>query len=166
MAGAQNIGESSDNPVAINVTAMVDVIFCLCIFFMCSFHFKQLAGKMDSWLPQDKGMNEGAAAPADLDEIRVQMTFDGTRTIYQVGSRQITEPRELETYIVAQSGDYQRAGNLDVPVILDAHPAVPWRDVVTVMNLCKRNNIDKIEFSFAPTGIGGPTSAPVSAAAR
>ena len=29
MGGSQNIGEASDNPVAINVTAMVDVIFCL-----------------------------------------------------------------------------------------------------------------------------------------
>jgi biopolymer transport protein ExbD len=41
MAGTQNIGEASDNPVAINVTAMVDVIFCLCLFFMFSFKFKQ-----------------------------------------------------------------------------------------------------------------------------
>ena len=51
MGGSQNIGEASDNPVEINVTAMVDVIFCLCIFFMCSFHFKQLEGKIDTWLP-------------------------------------------------------------------------------------------------------------------
>lgn len=29
MSGSQNIGEESDNPVGINVTAMVDVIFCL-----------------------------------------------------------------------------------------------------------------------------------------
>src|SRR4029453_15047518 len=57
MAGTQNIGESSDNPGAINVTAMVDVIFCLCLFFMCSFQFKQLEGKIESWLPKDRGMN-------------------------------------------------------------------------------------------------------------
>ncbi|KAF0241790.1 MAG: hypothetical protein FD180_4260 [Planctomycetota bacterium] len=41
-----------DNPVALNVAPMVDIIFCLCIFFMCSFHFKQLEGKFESWLPK------------------------------------------------------------------------------------------------------------------
>lgn len=42
---------SDDNPVGINVTAMVDIIFCLCLFFMCSMHFKQIEGKLESWLP-------------------------------------------------------------------------------------------------------------------
>ena len=163
MAGTQNIGESGDNPVAINVTAMVDVIFCLCIFFMCSFHFKQLAGKMESWLPQDKGMNEGPPSADLTEEIRVRMTFDGTRTIYLIGSRQITSKVELEQHIFTQWSEYQKIGKLDTPVIIDAHALVPWRDVVTVMNLCKRNKIEKIEFSFAPTGIGG--SAPAAGGA-
>jgi biopolymer transport protein ExbD len=33
-------------------------------------------------------------------------------------------------------------------VIIDAEARVPWRDVVTVVNLCRRNNIEKIEFAF------------------
>jgi len=61
-----SVGESPDNPVAINVTAMVDVIFCLCVFFMCSLHFRQVEGKFETWLP--KGGTEiefalGAAPP-------------------------------------------------------------------------------------------------------
>ena len=42
MAGG---GEAEDNPVNINVVPMVDVIFCLCVFFMCSFKIKQLEGE-------------------------------------------------------------------------------------------------------------------------
>ena len=76
MAGSQNIGESSDNPVAINVTAMVDVIFCLCLFFMCSFQFKQLEGKIESWLPKDRGMNTfDTGRPLIREEIRVRMAW-------------------------------------------------------------------------------------------
>ena len=48
-------GEQGENPVAINVVPMVDVISCLCVFFMCSFKFKQLEGKFDSWLPRGRG---------------------------------------------------------------------------------------------------------------
>jgi hypothetical protein len=32
------------HPVAINVVPMVDVIFCLCVFFVRSMKFKQLEG--------------------------------------------------------------------------------------------------------------------------
>ena len=73
MGGSQNIGEASDNPVEINVTAMVDVIFCLCIFFMCSFHFKQLEGRVDAWLPKDDHGNQQGhpSGPLILEEIRV-----------------------------------------------------------------------------------------------
>ena len=39
MAGSSS---PEDNPVGINVTALVDVIFCHCLFFMCSLHFKQV----------------------------------------------------------------------------------------------------------------------------
>ena len=52
MAGG---GNQDENPVAINVVAMVDIIFCLCLFFMCSLKFKPLDAKFDSWLPKDKG---------------------------------------------------------------------------------------------------------------
>ena len=34
---ASHGGAGEDNPVSLNVAPMVDIIFCLCIFFMCSF---------------------------------------------------------------------------------------------------------------------------------
>jgi biopolymer transport protein ExbD len=59
--------------VAINVVPMVDVIFCLCVFFMCSMKFKQLEGKFDSWLPKDKG---AGGTPAEIQETRVALFWD------------------------------------------------------------------------------------------
>src|SRR4029453_10493939 len=89
MAGTQNVGESSDNPVAINVTAMVDVIFCLCLFFMCSFHFKQLEGKIETWLPKDTGVNPGLTEKIILEEIRIVLQRDpgSGSTVRRVGNR-------------------------------------------------------------------------------
>src|SRR5947209_20272266 len=68
MAGG---GGGEDDAVSINVTPLIDIIFCLCIFFMCSFHFKQLQGKLDSWLPKDKGNQGGGPTTATMDEIRI-----------------------------------------------------------------------------------------------
>jgi biopolymer transport protein ExbD len=150
MGGSQNIGEASDNPVEINVTAMVDVIFCLCIFFMCSFHFKQLEGRVDAWLPKDKGPN---TAPVDfkpvLEEIRVFMRWDGERnvTTRKVVKNAVSSDEELITAVLAMKSDYEKAGKTLFPVIIDATPDVPWQEVVHVLDLCKAQKMTSIELA-------------------
>jgi biopolymer transport protein ExbD len=150
MGGSQNIGEESDNPVEINVTAMVDVIFCLCIFFMCSFHFKQLEGRIDAWMPKDKGPN---AAPVDLkpilEEIRVFMRWDAATgtTLRKVGNTAVGSDSELMEAIRVRKSDYERIGKTEFPVLIDALPEVPWQEVVHVLDLCKAAKLPKIEFA-------------------
>jgi biopolymer transport protein ExbD len=150
MAGSQNIGEASDNPVAINVTAMVDVIFCLCLFFMCSLHFKQLQGKIETWLPKDRGIFQGEASSLVKDEIAIVMRWDPTSrsTVSNIRfQKPAASEDELMLAVRAIADDYDRAGNTTYPLIIDAQPDVPWQDVVHIMDLCKRNNIQRIEFA-------------------
>ena len=149
MGGSQNIGEASDNPVEINVTAMVDVIFCLCIFFMCSFHFKQLEGKIDAWLPTDKGNQHGPPPPVILEEVRVFMRWEAERnvTTRKIGSQMVATDDELCAAIRARKADYERAGKTQVPVIIDATDPVPWHEVVHVVDLCKHEKLSQIEFA-------------------
>jgi biopolymer transport protein ExbD len=149
MGAGGNIGEASDNPVEINVTAMVDVIFCLCIFFMCSFHFKQLEGKIDTWLPQDKGPTAAVIKDPPLEEIRVFMRWDASTgaTIRKIGNRGAAgSDSDLMATIQTMKGDYTRAGKTDVPILIDATPDVPWTDVVHLVDLCKTEKLSKIEF--------------------
>jgi biopolymer transport protein ExbD len=146
MAGSQ---DPNENPVAINVVPMVDVIFCLCVFFMCSFKFKQLEGKFDSWLPKDKGLGP-MSADMVIQEIRVAMFWDDATqtTLRQLGSRKVKSDEELQALIRQGFDDAVRTGHSDIPVTIDAADKVPWKDVVTVVNLCKREKIEKIEFAF------------------
>ncbi len=151
MGGSSNIGEASDNPVEINVTAMVDVIFCLCIFFMCSFHFKQLEGKIDAWMPKDGRSNQEGTpkAPPILEEIRVFMRWDPStgHTARQVGNRPpVSSDADLMDAVRALKGDYDRAQKAEVPVKIDATPDVPWTDVIHVLDLCKAERLSQIEF--------------------
>jgi len=150
MAGSQ---DPNENPVAINVVPMVDVIFCLCVFFMCSFKFKQIEGKFDSWLPKDKGL--GAMSASDvIKEIRVAMFWDeGTQTTTrQLGSRRVQNDDELQRLIREGHDDAVRTGNPDIPITIDADARVPWKDVINVVNLCKREKLEKIEFAFGAAG--------------
>jgi len=140
-------GDASDNPVAINVVPMVDVIFCLCVFFMCSMKFKQLEGKFDSWLPKDKG-NQGT--PSDIQETRVALFWDvdKQKTRRQFGSRVVEDDAELETLIKSAHEDFVLKNKPEAPVIIDGDARIPWKDVIDVVNICKKLQIDNIEFAL------------------
>ena len=154
MAGSQ---DPNENPVAINVVPMVDVIFCLCVFFMCSFKFKQLEGKFESWLPKGKGVGGVGSDSSILEEVRVAMFWDvdNQRTVRQLRNRKVESDDELQLLIKEAHDDWVRMNKPDTPVTIDADPRVPWNDVIGVMNLCKRVGIDSIEFALGappPTG--------------
>ncbi len=154
MAGVSTPGESSDNPVPINVTAMVDIIFCLCIFFMCSFHFRQLEGKMESWLPKDKGVNATPVKNVMIEEIRIFLRFNpaaadtSTAVRRAVGSKAVTSDDDLRQTLRSVVADLAKSGISDkeVPVRLDAEPQVPWKEVVKVLDLCRLEKLEKLEF--------------------
>ena|SRR5688572_20082136 len=147
MAGSQ---DPNENPVAINVVPMVDVIFCLCVFFMCSFKFKQIEGKFDSWLPRDKGLGDPSKLPEVIEEVRIALFWDEkTQTVTRkIGVRTLKDDTELQKVIRGAYEDFVRIGKPDTPVTIDAAVEVPWHEIVTCINLCKREKIEKIEFAF------------------
>src|SRR5437762_1500519 len=103
-------GEAEDNPVNINVVPMVDVIFCLCVFFMCSFKFKEMEGKFQSWLPTDKG--NGGTPPDDLIEMRVAMYWDEQNQVTkrQFVTHMIQTDDELESILRGAHEDNVKQG--------------------------------------------------------
>ena len=67
-----------DNPVAVNVVPMVDVLFCLCVFFLCSLRTVELGGKFDTWLPMPRA--GGLPWTVSPPEIRVVPLLSRPRT--------------------------------------------------------------------------------------
>jgi biopolymer transport protein ExbD len=144
MAGSSG-GE--DDAVSINVTPLIDIIFCLCIFFMCSFHFKQLQGSLDSWLPQNVGGHQGPATLAP-EEVRVFLRTRPGGTEIAFGSRPCANLDELEGVLKQEWDDLGTRSKQDVTsVIIDGEPGVPWRDVVGVIDRMKKLGIHKVEFA-------------------
>ena len=141
MAGSSNIGEASDNPVGINVVPMVDVIFCLCLFFMCSLKFKELEGRIETCLPKHGNQPEVAQRPI-LDQIRVSLRWDhaAARTIRKVGAHETPSDLDFEAALAR----YPK--NFNLSVALDATTDVPWKDAVHIIDLCRRSKFDKVEF--------------------
>ena len=144
MAGSQ---DPNDNPVAINVVPMVDVIFCLCVFFMCSMKFKQIEGKFDSWLPKDAGI---AGPTTNISEMRVALFWDeqGQRVRRQFGQRLVADDAELETLLRGAHEDSRHGGARAAPLTIDGEARVPWRAVVDVVNLARGLGIADVRFAL------------------
>ena len=150
MAAGGNIGEASDNPVGINITAMVDIIFCLCLFFMCSLHFKQIEGKVEAWMPKDRGPREGLVEIVEMQEIRIFMKWDPStsQVIRRIGSRApAVDDADLMATVRANLLDNVKLRKIDPPVIIDATADVPWQAVVHLMDLCKVEKVQRIQFA-------------------
>ena len=148
MAGV-SVGESEDNPVAINVTPLVDIIFCLCVFFMISFKFKQIEGKFDTWLPKGKG-SQGMPLEAVIQEVRVALFWDeqNSKTIRKIGTRIVPDDDELQQLIMEAHQGFVRLDRPDQPLTIDGDLRVPWEDVVKVMNISKKAGMKQVEFAY------------------
>jgi hypothetical protein len=109
--------------------------------------FKQLEGKFDSWLPKNKG-NSGVAA--EILETRIALFWDADKqkTRRQFGHRVVETDAELESLIKSAHDDFVLKNRPDAPVIVDGDPRVPWKDVIDVVNIAKKLNIDNIEFAL------------------
>jgi biopolymer transport protein ExbD len=137
---------SEDDAVSLNVTPLIDIIFCLCIFFICSFHFKELQGKIDSWLPKDKGPNGGAPVNPLDEEIRVFVRSKSGVTELAFGARVAGSAADLESLVKAAWDELLVAGK-KAHVVIDAEPTVPWRDVMEILDRCRIDGIDRVEFA-------------------
>jgi biopolymer transport protein ExbD len=148
MAGSQ---DPSDNPVAVNVVPLVDIIFCLCVFFMCSFKFKQLEGKFETWLPKSEGPPSDPEQPILLpSEIRVALLWDeATQTVSRkLGTRPFPQDEELGKALGEARSAWASKGRPDVPMTIDADVRVPWQEVATVVDLATARDIAKIQFAL------------------
>ena len=152
MAAGGSFGETSENPVGINVTALVDVLLCLCMFFMSVIHFQWDQDRIETWLPRDShGPYWHGHMP--LDEIRVFIRWDPSteRVLRKVGNRApVADDDELMSILRGIRQDHAKAGCPDSPILIDAMKDVPWEAVVHVVDLCKLDGIGRIEFEAPP----------------
>ncbi|SRR5258706_15029918 len=146
MAGS----DSEDNPLPVNVVPMVDVIFCLCVFFLASFHVRPSESRLDTWLPKERGTGAGSVeTPTELRVILGWQPATGAIT-RRLGHRDLHSMDELAGLLrEAQGAQLARHGPAE-PLILDAEPGVPWAAAVEVVDLARELGIEHLEFARGP----------------
>jgi len=127
------------------MTPMIDVIFLLLIFFICTASFQppeeilptrlSLPGDIESDLPIDPEV-------LDLDQIVVKVLWRAGRAQWQIN--QVDYDRLAQVRAVL--GEVKKV-KVDLPVILDVDPPVPMENVIDVYDLCRGVGLERVQFA-------------------
>jgi biopolymer transport protein ExbD len=128
----------------VKMTPMIDVIFLLLIFFVCTASFQAPERVLPTNLSLPGTMESVTVDPEweDLEELVIHLIHDKGRTHWQVSQRHCGHLDEVRAVLLAAS---QVTG--DLPVILDVDGNVPLEDVIDVYDLCRRIGLERIQFA-------------------
>jgi biopolymer transport protein ExbD len=131
-------------PGDIAMTPMIDVVFLLMIFFICTASFQMAEELLPTSLAAASGTS--AASPIELEpeleRIVVQATVVDGKTKWVVNERPCDTVAEVRQVLrtVAQIDQ-------TLPVILDVAGEVPLGDMIDVYDLSRLEGFEKIQFA-------------------
>ncbi len=127
------------------MTPMIDVIFLLLIFFVCTASFQVIEEVLPTNLSMPGSVNtEIDPLQEDLDEITVTVFRRDDRTAWQVNQRDYDRLEDVGAVLSAAAEI-----KIDLPVILDVDAEVPIEDVIDVYDLCRRIGLRRIQFAVS-----------------
>lgn len=134
----------ADRGFDVMMTPMIDVVFLLLVFFVCTAGFDRPEEALPSRLSQPGvgGASVAMQAADDFEEIIVQLRDRQGRVEYQVGERTCADGEAVREVLVALAKiDTQLA------VILDVDPAVPLGSMIDVYDSCRAAGFQRIQFA-------------------
>ena len=133
----------------VKMTPMIDVIFLLLIFFVCTASFRPPERVLPTRLSLPGTIQSDAQLDPDLedlDEIVVEVLWrniDGRwRAQWQINDEDYTSLTDVGAVLLTA-----KELKNDLPVILDVEPDVPMKDVIDVYDLCREVGLGKVQFA-------------------
>ena len=132
--------------------SMIDVVFLLLIFFVCSAKFKDIEDRLDANLPRDEGQNPIQKKIEKPQEIRIKIELDD-RTGMPVIFAQDYPCRDLND--LAQKLLTLAQNMPGLPVIIDGRQKVPFYIIIGALDACARADLKDVKFQAPPVAGGG-----------
>ena len=125
------------------MTSMIDVIFLLLVFFVCTANFAppEEILPMNMTLPGSAPVEVVLPDLINLDVVHIQILFDNELR-WQVEGNLCTSLHEVQN-ILRQIRDIKP----DIPVIIASADNVPMENVIDVYDVCRLTRLARIHFS-------------------
>lgn len=142
--------EQSEKSLDLQMTPMIDVIFQLLIFFICTASFQAPEKLFPTPIQTPFGnmaseQTETFELPPeiqDFEEIAILVHYE-KGPWWEIYGNRLQTLSALETMLQALAAECS-----DVPLILDIDPNVPLENVVQVYSAAKKNGFEKIQFAI------------------
>ena len=148
---------TSRHALEVSMTPMIDVVFLLLIFFVCTASFQMPESILPSNLQLPGTSNE--PAPLDLDKVeleRIVVRITGSRNGISA-SRALDGPSQIRYTLndqpcesLTQLGELlRRLARIDasLPVVLDIAGEVPLGSAIDVYDACRLARFEQIQFA-------------------
>ena len=142
MAGG--VGGGEEEYIQLNLTAMVDVVMLLIIFFVSNLKFPREEGTLAANLPKAGRAVPGKEAPK-IDKVVIGMDYPGNQLRVIVNNQPVGGLPALGTKLFLLQRQIP-----DAEVTLDVKPDVPYQYVVEAFNMCAKNRFTKVAFAQPP----------------
>lgn len=123
----------------LNLASMVDVVFLLLVFFMCTSSFQRAESDLPTPLPETG--SRGVPSDEDFEPIRVRLATvpDGVLVT--------CDGQPCQTFDTLLRRLRARRALADVPVLVAGDDGVPFRYMVAAVDTCYRAQLRRVAFS-------------------
>ncbi|MDP7035758.1 MAG: biopolymer transporter ExbD [Planctomycetota bacterium] len=142
--------QAIEEEVELEMTPMIDVVFLLLIFFMCTLKMITVEGQFSTFLPKDQG-TAAASTPPEIDKLKIRIVMKGE---YKAGVRnwefrapswKTDKTKALQKYVITFVTRSPKA-----PIEISPGTNAPYEAMIELLNACVGAKADKINFSMLP----------------
>ncbi len=132
--------------IDVKMTPMIDVVFLLLIFFVCTASFQIPEEILPAGLVALSGSSVDVDVEIelepDLEQVIVKIGYQEGRATWLVNERPYESLAQVRSVLAAVA-----AIDASVPVILDVEGTVPLGNVIDVYDVCRLVGLDQIQFA-------------------
>lgn len=137
------VGGNRGGKPELKMTSMIDVVFLLLIFFVCTASFQEPEVRLPTHLlAQGTAPTDTPAPPDPFEPVRVQVAREGEAVVWTLAGRTIRARGEIRSALAALA---QAAP--EVPVVVDPAGPTPIGDVIELYDFCRVAGFAKIQFA-------------------
>lgn len=160
MRFTRTLGEAR---IQADMTPMIDVVFQLLIFFLCNLQYRTLEGRLEAFLPKDRGAGHSTTTLVTPIEVALRVVAPGERRdpleparawsgtgpyelvgrelSYRVGPRASRELDDVASWLARLARD-----SADRRLVLDPGQGTVYADVVPLLDLAHEAGFESLTF--------------------
>ena len=133
------------NKIGLSMTSMIDVIFLLLIFFVCTANFRPLEERLPMNLSLPGSITEFVTKNPEYQDLKfaiVHISFTNDEPHWQIEGRSCGSLAEVKQ-ILAQLAEIK----LDFPIIIDSEKETPFQYLIEVYDTCRQVGLNRVQIS-------------------